>query len=184
MFYYTHFIFLVKFQNTLKIHRFARKGINIVEGCFMEYNDEKILSINDYEIIAKAYANELKKRGFMVVQVDAERNQELVEKVLLQMGIIKSHLFMLGGFLNTSQFYSLNDRQIKKMSVLFDISPTPVNLNLPHDKTKCFLSFLSFEFELIKNLLELTDKSNYENQLKQLINARLAVMSQILSIKN
>ena len=150
----------------------------------MEYNDEKILSINDYEIMAKAYANELKKRGFMVVQVDAEKNQELVEKVLLQMGIIKSHLFMLGGFLNTSQFYSLNDRQIKKMSLLFDANPTPASLTLPHDKTKCFLSFLSFEFELIKNLMELTDKSNYENQLKQLINARLAVMSQILSIKN
>ena len=60
MFYYTHFIFLVKFQNALKIHRFARKGINIIEGCFMEYNDEKILSINDFEIMANSYANELK----------------------------------------------------------------------------------------------------------------------------
>ena len=61
----------------------------------MEYNDEQILNIKDYEIMAKAYASEFKKRGFMVVQVDEEENNELIEKIFEKLVKIKSHLLML-----------------------------------------------------------------------------------------
>lgn len=147
----------------------------------MEYNDEQILNVEEYEIMAKAYASELKKRGFMLVQVDNEKISELISTIFEQIIKIKSYLFMLGGFLNTSSFYSLNERQIKKLSLLFELSPTANNFALPHDKTKCFLAFLSCEFELIKNLIELSDKSNYEVELKKIINSRLSLLSKILS---
>ena len=89
---------------------------------------------------------------------------------------------MLGGFLNTSSFYSLNERQIKKLSILLDFTPESNNQSLPRDKTKCFLAFLSTEFELIKLLLEFAEKSNYESEIKKVIDARLTKLSQILSI--
>lgn len=148
----------------------------------MEYNDEQVLSINDYEIMAKAYASELKKRGFMVVQVDSGETKELAENLFEKLLKIKSLLFSLGGFLNTSQFYSLNERQIKKLALLFDANLSTPHISIPRDKTKCFLLFLSTEFSVIKNLIELAEKSNYESELKKLIDARLSLLSQILSV--
>jgi len=147
----------------------------------MEYNDEQLLNINDYEIMAKAYANELKKRGFMVVQIDSEQSHMLANTIFEKMLQIKSKLFLLGGFLNTGKFYSLNDRQIKKFSLLFDLNFDIQNKNLSHDKTKVFLSFLSDELEVVKHLIELSEKSNYENEIKKIIEARLTLLSQILA---
>lgn len=148
----------------------------------MEYNDEKLLNIDDYELMAKAYASELKKRGLMVVHIDSDKNRELIDQIFNLMLDIKSHLFFLGGFLNTSQFYSLNDRQIKKFSLLFDCPTNVLTQKVQHDKTKCFLSFLSHEAELIKNLINLSEKCNYESEIKNLISSRLSVLSQILSV--
>ena len=148
----------------------------------MEYNDEQVLGVNDYELIAKAYSSQLKKRGFMVVHIDDQQTRELLEEIFMQLFKAKSQLFMLGGFLNTSKFYSLNERQIKKMCLLFDWSPEASSYPLPHDKTKVFLSFLSTEACLIKNLLELAEKSNYENEIRKIIDARLSLLSQILEI--
>lgn len=151
-------------------------------GAFMEYNDEQLMTINDYEMMAKAYASELKKRGFMVVRIDEERNFELIQYIFVDLIKIKSQLFMLGGFLNTSKFYSLNERHLKKLITLFDIATETPSFSLPKDKTKCFLSFLSTECDLLKKLFELTDKSNYESELKKIIDARLTILSEILSI--
>ena len=148
----------------------------------MKYNDEQVLSINDYEIMAKAYANQLKKRGFMVVQIDTSETQELAEKIFDNLLKIKSLLFSLGGFLNTSKFYSLNERQIKKLALLFDINISPPHLSISKDKTKCFLEFLSIELATIKYLIELANKSNYENEIQKLIETRLSLLSQLLSI--
>lgn len=150
----------------------------------MEYNDEQILNVNDYELMAKAYASELKKRGFMVVQIDSQQNQELVKETFEKFLLVKSHLFILGGFLNTGKFYSLNERQLKKFSLLFDISLVPQEPKLPRDKTKCFLSFLSHEFLLIKNLIQLSQKSNFESEITNMLDARLSLLSQILQTKN
>ena len=147
----------------------------------MEYNDEQLLNINDYEVMAKAYANELKKRGFMVVQIDSEQSHMLANTIFEKMLQIKSKLFLLGGFLNTGKFYSLNDRQIKKFSLLFDLNFDVQNKNLSHDKIKVFLSFLSDELEVVKHLIELSEKSNYENEIKKIIEARLTLLSQILA---
>lgn len=148
----------------------------------MEYNDNPILNINEYEIMAKAYASELKKRGFMIVQIDSDESKQLIEKAFELMLTIKSQLFALGGFLNTSNFYSLNERQIKKLSLLFDY-PYPANKSVgKYDKTKMFLSFLSNEFLLIKTLFELSTKTNYESEITKMINSRLTLLSQILSI--
>ena len=148
----------------------------------MQYNDEKILNVNDYEEMAKAYAAALKSRGFMIVQMQDSYVDGLAGEVFESLYKIKACLFALGGFLNTSEFYSLNERQLKKLSLLFDYNNYQNNFRPPHDKTKCLLAFLSEECNLIKNMLKLSESSNYESQIKDLINARLVRLSEILSI--
>lgn len=148
----------------------------------MEYNDEQILNISDYELMAKAYSNELKKRGFMLVQIENGETEELLGEIFYYLFQIKSYLFVLGGFLNTSKFYSLNERQIKKLGILFDQSPSFFNSPPNRDKTKTFLAFLSTEAQLIKNLIALSEKSNYESEIRKMIDSRLSLLSQILSV--
>ncbi len=146
------------------------------------YNDEQLLSINDYENLAKAYSSALKSKGFMIVQVDNEENRILLNEVFNNIYNIKSYLFCLGGFLNTSKFYSLNERQLKKLSILFDHDGKDFKVSPPRDKTKCLLKFLSTECQLIKNLIVLSERTSYESQLRDMINARLNLLSEILSI--
>lgn len=150
----------------------------------MQYNDEQVLNVNDYEEMAKAYATALKQRGFMIVQMQDSYVDGLVNEAFESMIKVKACLFTLGGFLNTSEFYSLNERHIKKLTLLFDYQPHFQNFKPPYDKTKCLLTFLSEECLLIKNLLKLAENSNYESQVKDLINSRLAKLSEILSISH
>ncbi len=148
----------------------------------MEYNDDQILSISEYEIMAKEYSNELKKRGFRLVQVDGNETRELIDNIFQDLFKIKSYLFMLGGFLNTGNFYSLNERQLKKLSIIFDWSGEVCQHRVVADKTKVFLAFLSTEAKLIKNLLSLAEKSNFETEIRKIIDARLNLISQILAV--
>ncbi len=148
----------------------------------MNYNDEQLLNISDYEIMAKAYSSALKSRGFMIVQIDNDEYKSLLREIFEQLYNIRSLLFTLGGFLNTSKFYSLNERQIKKLALMFDFEEKPVPFKTPRDKTKCLLSFLSTECSLIKNLIELADKTNFENQIKDIIRSRLNLLSEILQV--
>ena len=150
----------------------------------MQYNDEELLNINEYEQMAKAYAIALKKQGFRIVQMEDSYVDGLAGEVFEQMTKIKSCLFALGGFLNTSEFYSLNERQIKKLSLLFDYNSSSNNYRPPHDKTKCLLTFLSQECLLIKNLIKLAENSNYESQIKDIVNSRLIKLSEILSVNS
>lgn len=150
----------------------------------MQYNDDGILSVDAYEEIAKAYASALKQRGFMIVQMEDGYVDGLFREVMENLYKVKCCLFALGGFLNTSPFYSLNERQIKKLSLLFNTEMQEVNYRPPRDKTKCLLCFLSVECTLIKNLIKLAEKSNYENQVKDIISARLTKLGEILSINS
>lgn len=148
----------------------------------MEYNDEQILSLEDYETIAKAYAKSMKNKGFIFVQVDSNEVKALIEETFDYLAEIKSCLFIMGGFLNTSALYSLNERQIKKIRLIFDYSQPLKTFKLKYDKTLCFLRFIGLESKLIKNLLELAEKTNYESELKKLINDRLVTFGNTFTI--
>lgn len=147
----------------------------------MNYNDEGLLSTSQYEIIAKAYADALKKKRLKIVNID-DIDQGEVDKIFELLAQIKALLFSLGGFLNTSTFYSLNERQIKKLLIIFDREQLPIQSNKCRDKTKCFLSFLSTEFALINALLSVAEKTRFEGEIKALTSARLTLLSQILAL--
>ncbi|MCI8555012.1 MAG: hypothetical protein HFI85_00340 [Clostridia bacterium] len=148
----------------------------------LSYNDDQLLNAGDYEKLAKAYSQALKSRGFMIVQIDNEESQAKIKEVFELIFAIKSYLFSLGGFLGTSKFYSLNERQLKKLAIIFDFDEQLPLKRAPRDKTKCLLNFLSTECLLIKNLIYLADKSSYEHQIKDIIGARLNLLSQILKV--
>ena len=156
-------------------NKYLKRGV-------MEYCDEQILNIEEYEKIAKAYANALKNKGFMIVKATEEDNSALISEIFEQLYSIKALLFSLGGFLGTGKFYSLNERQIKKLEVLFDYSQNPTSKKVPFDKTKGLLSFLSCECKLIKNLIVLAEQSNYEKQIRDITDSRLTLLSQILEV--
>ena len=144
----------------------------------MDYKDDVILTIEQYENIAKKYNESLKKNGFKIIKVDNEKNKELINQILSLMSKIKSSLFRLGGFFNTSKIYSLNERQIKKMIILFDTSLPIENLQFL-DKKKTFSNYIILEFRLIKNLIELKEQSNFESEINRILNERLTLLSNL-----
>lgn len=146
----------------------------------MMYNDDELLDAQTYETMAKAYANALKQKGFIIVQVDNEKNKELILQTFELLGKIRACLFRLGGFLGTGKMYSLTERQIKKLSIIFDQEVSLSSLSLGNDKTKYFLSYIGFESNLIKNLIELKEQSSFESDLTRIINDRLTLLSQIM----
>ena len=148
----------------------------------MEYNDEMLLSNEDYKTLANAYAQELKAKNFMLIKIDDHTDQELVRQTFFHLHNVKTLLFSLGGFLNTSQFYTLNERQLKKLSIIFDYEYDHVQVKHTNDKTKNFLSFLSHEMQVIKNLIKLSEKSSFEDEINRIINSRLTLLSNILKV--
>ncbi|MBE7074134.1 MAG: hypothetical protein E7379_03485 [Clostridiales bacterium] len=147
----------------------------------MNFIDDKLLSIKEYEVMAKAYADALQKNGFKIINAQ-EIDENLLNDTFSTFAEIKSLLLALGGFLNTSPFYSLNERQIKKLTIMFDREGIELRTPKLRDKTKNFLSFLSCEFSLIKNLFQIAEKSTFESDIKHIINQRLSLLSQILAL--
>lgn len=147
----------------------------------MEYNDEQILSCSSYEVMARAYANAMKERGFMFVQVDNEKNRELIEDTFSSLAKIKSCLFFLGGFLGTGRMYSLNERQIKKLEIIFDKEIAHNQYAFKSDKTKALLEFIGCEAHLIKNLITLSSQSSFEYDILKIIGDRLSLLQEIFN---
>lgn len=149
----------------------------------MEYNDEQILNNNEYELLAKAYSDFLLTKGFKIIKIDNEKNAQLINDILLDLSKIKYCLFRMGGFLGTSKLYSLTDRQIKKLTIIFD-NELPLNkYNFSLDKMNYFLEYIGLESNLIKNLIILSEQSSFENELKQIIFSRLSYLQEIFNIK-
>lgn len=149
----------------------------------MNYNDEQLLNISEYETMAKAYTDALKQKGFMIIQVDNEKNRQLINETFDCLSKIKSCLFKMGGFLNTTRMYSLTDRQIKKLRIIFDHNEPLIHCTIMADKTSCFLEFVGLESLLIKNLITLSQQSSFEYEINNIINARLLTMQQIFNVK-
>lgn len=149
----------------------------------MEYNDEKLLNIEEYEIMAKAYNSALKSKGFMIIQIDNEKNKQLIYETFEVLSKIRCCLFKLGGFLNTSTIYSLTDRQIKKLQIIFDYDNPITQHKIFLNKTQCFLEYIGLESLLIKNLIELSEQSSFDNELKRIINDRLILINKLFNIK-
>ena len=149
----------------------------------MEYNDEKLLSISEYEIMAKAYSQKLKEKGFFFVQIDGRENNELIAECYKLLLKLKSSLFFLGNFLGTGRMYALNERHIKLFQTLFPECDNVERYKIRGDKTKCFLNMLSLESQLLIKLVDLSQNSPFSSQIDRMLNERLRLSSEIYKIK-
>lgn len=147
----------------------------------MEYNDEKTLSIEEYQLMAKAYADSLNKKGFKLINIGGPDSAS-IDELFQKLSSIKSLLFCMGGFLGTGQFYSLNERQLEKFKIIFDANMPRINPVKTHDKTRCFLNFLSQELSLINLLNTIAEQSPFEKEIKNMTAQRLTVLSKILAL--
>ena len=59
-----------------------------------------------------------------------------------------------------------------------------LNHHYRRDKTSCFLVFIGLESQLLKVLLQLSEESNFEFELKKIINDRLSALSTIFKETN
>ena len=148
----------------------------------MNYNDEKLLSIDEYEVMAKAYSAHLRDKGFIFIQVDSEENNELIAEVNELFAQIKSSLFFLGNFLGTGRLYTLTDRQIKLFQTIYPDCTQANSYKIRGDKTKCFLNMIALESTLISKLLTLSENSPFFKQIDTMIRERLYVCGEIYKI--
>ena len=149
----------------------------------MNYNDEQLLSIENYQQLAKAYSDALSKKGLKIISIEDNPDPMMIESIFTHLGEIKTHLLCLGGFLGTSKFYSLNERHVKKLSVIFDSSSLPQKRACSRDKTINFLHFLSHELLLIDELFKASETTTFEKDLKEIVHQRLHLLSDILSLR-
>ena len=146
----------------------------------MIYNDEQIMDAQSYQLVAQAYHEALLQNKLIMLDA-SEPDETLVKDTLSLFSQIKASLLSLGGFMNTSQFYSLNERQIKKMEIIFE-QDLPITNTHHRDKTKNFLMFLSCEFKLIKNMTVLAKQSRFEKEILSMATSRLSLISKLLSV--
>ncbi len=148
----------------------------------MEYNDEKLLSTKEYEVMAQEYSKALKKRGFIFVQIDEMIDKVLVDDIFETLGKIRSCLLFLGGFLGTGKLFQANERHMESLKILLDCEYDSPSHRIRGDKTKCFLNFLSLESKLISLLLQLAKDCPFTKQIERIINERLTICHEIFKI--
>lgn len=146
----------------------------------MLYEDEKVLTIEEYEKIAKEYMRSFGENQFRLI--NAEDDREKVEKTALCLSTVSRSLFCLGGFLNTSQLYALTSKQIKIFGKLYNIKLP--SAKMPRgDKTQIFLQYNGQESALILALFELSKSSNRCEEIERMLVDRLVLSKNIFARK-
>lgn len=148
----------------------------------MIFNDEQLLSPDQYEVMAKAYSNSLKQKGFVFVSFDKSGQGEILSEVFDLLCLLRDHLFALGGFLGTGAMYNLNEKHILALQKIFDYDFNYSRTNLLHDKTKLFLNMLSLENILLSKLLDLAFASDNPEEILAFIKERTALSGSLYKI--
>ena len=142
----------------------------------MLYEDDKILTIDEYEKVAREYLKAIEENKIELIKV--EDDSSLIEEVLHSFACVSRSLFCLGGFLNTSRLYSLTCKQIKTLQEIYNCK-MPQAVLPSYDKTKLFLHFVGCESGLILSLNNLAKSSNNAQVLEKMINDRLILCKNI-----
>ena len=148
----------------------------------MEYNDEMLLSPEMYSEMAKAYADAIKKQGFIFVNLENNNYQSILQEVFSILSLLRDNLFALGGFLGTSALYNLNEKHILTLQKLFDCDFPYKKVKLFNDKTKLFLNAISLENILINKLVDLAFHCDKTKEIVNLIKERTSLSGSLFKI--
>ena len=136
----------------------------------MLYEDDKILTIEEYEALAREYLKKAEENKIELIKV--EDDAAMVEELFCCFARVNQCLFCLGGFLSTGCIYSLTCKQIKTLKQLYDCQLPQVVLPR-QDKAKLFLHFVGCESALILSLTSLAKSSNKAQVFERMISDRL-----------
>lgn len=145
------------------------------------YNDEPILSIEEYQKLAKAYSKELQNKGFMFVAIDKQKEKLLSQKAVETLHQIKGLIFSLSGFMGTGALYGPTVNHIKILSSFCSFSPSQTK-KFSRDKTKGFLNLISLENSLLGCLSELLLNSPNYAQILEIIEERTFLQSKLYQV--
>ncbi len=129
------------------------------------YDDEMLPK--DFEEIARAYSQSLKKRGFVFVHLDQEELSFLVDEVLICLAKMKACLknlvhiqsSVLKNKLTEIEFFCCDNFENKK----------PHNFDCVENENNSFLVLVALENLLVGNLLKLCHKKFYPSVCKKMI---------------
>ena len=147
----------------------------------MEYNDFACPTPDEYEVLAKAYTNALKQKGFIFVRLDSEGVNVLVDEVFDLLFKLRSTYSALGSFLGANNFYRLNEEQIDIMRTMFDYKHNR-SFKMNWNKTKCFVNSISLENRLIMKMLLLAQKSDEYEKLLGLCFQRMRMSTDLYEV--
>ncbi len=141
----------------------------------MEYNDEKLLNLDEYAVMAKAYSTALKSKGYVFLQIDTLACDILVSDTFELFCNIQTSLNLLGK--PFSKMAELNLRQLNSFQSFYPSCELSYKIQ-KRDKA-AFYRYLSLESELLSHLLTLSKQSPFSNQLFNFIKERLYLTSVI-----
>ncbi len=147
----------------------------------MDYDDFVCPTPDEYEILAKAYSNSLKEKGFVFVRLDTESVNVLVDEVFDLLFKLRATYRSLGSFMGSDKFYALNEEQIKKLRELFSYKQNR-GFKMNWNKTKCFLNGVSLENRLLIKLFLLAQKSDEYQELISLCFQRLRLSADLYEV--
>lgn len=143
----------------------------------MEYDDEKLPSLDSMSQIAKAYSNNLKEQGFVFIKLSDEEYSFLIEDVFDTMFKLRSSYRFLNGFMGSKSLYDLNEEQIDVLRELFSYKKNR-SFQVKTNKTKCFINTFSLECKLVLKLNELAYKGEKIHEISKILNKRLMLLSE------
>lgn len=147
----------------------------------MEYNDFACPTPDEYEVLAKAYSNSLKEKGFVFVRLDNESVNVLVDEVFDLLFKLRASYRFLGSFMGADRFYDLNEEQIETMRNMFSYKQNR-GFKMNWNKTKCFLNTVSLENRLLIKLFLLAQKSEEYDKLVGLCFQRLRMAADLYEV--
>ena len=147
----------------------------------MEYNDFVCPTPDEYEVLAKAYSDSLKEKGFVFVRLDNESVNVLVDEVFDLLFKLRASYRSLGSFMGADRFYDLNEEQIEVMRNMFSYKQNR-GFKMSWNKTKCFLNTVSLENRLLIKLFLLAQKSDEYEKLVGLCFQRLRMSADLYEV--
>lgn len=123
----------------------------------MEYNDE--LLPDSFEQLAKAYANNLKQKGFVFVSLQKEEFSMLVDEIMILISKMKSCLIQMQKILNASELFGVLENAQKSIQEKFNKKATHEYRCIAR-QNECFLCLVSLENLLTIKLMCLSIKSD------------------------
>lgn len=129
------------------------------------YDDEMLPE--DFQQIAKAYSQALKKRGFVFVHLDQEECLFLIDEVLICLAKMKSCLNNLVHIQSTLLKNKLSE--IESFCCSCFENKKPHNFNCVENENNSFFALVSLENLLISKFLKLCDKKFYANVFKSFV---------------